>query len=111
MARSTKPEQTKLAICVLAPTSPLILDLHHKSLQRPRADPGGKKGGRGFTYLVMDPAAGKVPGTNDPARFATPKATSSLFGLIVCENLAAFCFADTMLSKNPITDANLVPTC
>ena len=56
----------------------------------------------------MDPAAGKVPGTNDAARFATPKATNSLFGLIVCENLAAFCFADTMLSKNPITDANLV---
>jgi len=58
-------------------------------------------------YLVMDPAAGRVPGTNDPARFATPKATSSLFGLMVCENFAAFCFADTMLSKNPITDANL----
>ena len=66
---------------------------------------------RGFTYLVIDPAAGRVPGTNDPARFATPKATNSLFGLIVCENLAAFCFADTMLSKNPITDANLVPIC
>ena len=56
----------------------------------------------------MEPAAGKAPGTKDPARFATPKATNSLFGLIVYWNFVAFCFADTMLSKNPITDANLV---
>jgi len=33
VARSTKPEQTKLAIWVLPPTSPLILDLHRKSVQ------------------------------------------------------------------------------
>jgi hypothetical protein len=62
---------------------------------------------RGFVHLVMDPAAGKVPGTNDPARFATPKATNSLFGLMVCWYFAAFCFADTILSKNPMTDINL----
>jgi len=35
VARSTKPEQTKLAIWVLPPTSPLILDLHHKPVQKP----------------------------------------------------------------------------
>ena len=109
MARSTKPEQIKLAICVLAPASPLILDLHQKPVQRPSTSSGEeKKKGGGFTHLVMDPAAGKVPGTNDPAKFASPKATSSLFGLIVCWNLAAFCFADTILSKNPITAASLV---
>lgn len=65
---------------------------------------------RGSTHLVMEPAAGKVPGTNDPAKFATPNATNSLFGLMVCWNLAAFCFADTILSKNPMTDANLALT-
>ena len=79
------PEQTKLVIWVLAPTSPLIFD------------------------LVIDPAAGRAPGMKDPARFATPKATNSLFGLMEYWNFAALYFADTMLSKKPIMDANLVP--
>ena len=61
-----------------------------------------------FTHLVMDPAAGKVPGTNDPAKFAIPKATNSLFGLMEYWYFAAFCFADTMLSKNPMTAASLI---
>ena len=59
----------------------------------------------------MDPAAGKAPGMKDPAKFATPKATNSLLGLMVYWNFDAFCFADTMESKNPTTDANLVVAC
>lgn len=106
MARSTIPEQTRLAICVLAPTSPLIRDLHNRAIQESRTYCVKK---REFSYLVMEPAAARVPGTNDPAIFATPNATNSLFGLIVYWYLAAFCFADTILSKNPITEANLVP--
>ena len=44
VARRTMPEQTKLAICVLPPTSPLILDLDRKPIQRPCTNPGGTTG-------------------------------------------------------------------
>jgi hypothetical protein len=58
---------------------------------------------------VMEPKAGKVPGTNEPTRLAAPRATSSLFGLIECENRAPFCFAATMESRKPMMAIRLHP--
>ena len=75
--------QTSEAICVRAPASPLMRE------------------------RVIEPYAGSVPGTNAPARFAAPRATSSRFGLIEYEYRAAFCFAATMLSRNPTIEINL----
>ena len=36
-----------------------------------------------------------------------PRATSSRFGLMLYPNLPAFCFAATILSKNPTTEMSL----
>lgn len=58
-------------------------------------------------YLVMEPYAGRVPGTKEPTRFAAPKATSSRLGLIEYPKRAELCFAATILSRNPITDIML----
>jgi hypothetical protein len=44
---------------------------------------------------------------NEPTRFAAPRATSSRFGLIECENFAPFCLAATMESKKPMIATNL----
>lgn len=59
------------------------------------------------TNLKIEPKAGRVPGTNDPARLAAPSATSSRFGLIGWPKRSPFCFAATMLSKNPMTVTRL----
>lgn len=56
---------------------------------------------------MIDPKAGKVPGTKEPAKLAAPSATSSRLGLIEYPKRALFCFAATMLSKNPTTDIKL----
>ena len=56
---------------------------------------------------MIDPYAGMVPGMNDPAMLPAPRATSSLFGLMLCPKRAAFCLAATILSKNPMTEINL----
>jgi len=52
--------------------------------------------------VMIDPKAGIVPGTKDPIRLAAPSATSSRFGLMVQPKRSAFCFAATVLSKNPM---------
>lgn len=39
--------------------------------------------------------------------FPAPNATSSRFGLMLYPNLAAFCFAATILSRNPTTEISL----
>ena len=57
---------------------------------------------------MIEPKAGKVPGTREPVKLATPSATSSRLGLIEYPNRAAFCFAATMLSKKPTTDIKLL---
>ena len=76
--------QTSEAICVRAPASPLMRE------------------------RVIEPYAGSVPGTKAPVRFAAPRATSSRFGLMEYEYRAAFCFAATMLSRNPTIEINLI---
>lgn len=59
-------------------------------------------------YLVMDPKAGRVPGTKEETRLAAPRATSSRLGLIEYPKRVAFCFAATMLSRKPTTAIILV---
>lgn len=56
---------------------------------------------------MIEPKAGKVPGIKEPAKLPAPSATSSRLGLIEYPNRAAFCFAETMLSKKPTTDIRL----
>jgi len=80
VARRTTPEQTIEAICVLAPTSPLIRDLRYASSKL--AIEYAKLRFYESSHLVIEPKAGNVPGTNEPARLAAPRATSSRFGLI-----------------------------
>lgn len=60
------------------------------------------------TYRVMEPPAGRVPGTNDAMMLPAPRATSSRFGLMLWPYFAAFCLAETMLSRNPATAIILV---
>ena len=59
-------------------------------------------------HLVIDPKAGRVPGMNDPTKFAAPRATSSRLGLIEYPYLAPLCLAATILSRNPMTDIILL---
>ena len=55
----------------------------------------------------MEPYAGKVPGINEPTILLAPRATNSLFGLMLYPNRPAFCFAATMLSRNPAIEIKL----
>jgi len=57
VASNTTPEHTKDAIWVRPPTSPFMRE------------------------RVIEPNAGSVPGMNDPATLAAPRATSSRLGL------------------------------
>ncbi len=59
---------------------------------------------------VMAPKAGSVPGTKEPATFATPKATSSLLRLMGYPNRVLFCLAATMESRNPAMEIKLKST-
>ena len=56
---------------------------------------------------MIEPKAGKVPGIKEPAKLATPSATSSRLGLIEYRYRAALYLAATMLSKKPTTDIKL----
>lgn len=96
VASKTSPLQTKDAIWVRPPTSPLIRDLFDTcyKMEEVQIDDW---------YLVIDPKAGRVPGTKEATRLAAPRATSSRLGLIEYPNRAAFCFAATMLSRKPTT--------
>jgi hypothetical protein len=103
IASSTSAEHTSDAICVRPPTSPLILDLRYThQLMYTIA-------GRVRPNRVIEPYAGSVPGMKEPTRFATPSATSSRFGLIVCWKRAPFCFAATIESRKPMIATRLHP--
>lgn len=75
----TNAEQNNEAICERPPTSALIRD------------------------LVIEPYAGSRPGKNEDTMLPAPRATNSRFGEIEYPNRCAFCFAATMLSRNPMT--------
>lgn len=62
---------------------------------------------RRIKNLVIEPYAGRVPGTNEAARLDAPSATSSRLGLIEYPKRDAFCLAATMLSRNPTTQISL----
>lgn len=83
VASRTSAEHISDAICERPPTSALIRD------------------------RVIEPYAGRQPGTKDAMIFPAPKATSSRLGLIAYPKRSAFCFAATTLSRYPTTAMSL----
>ena len=58
-------------------------------------------------YLVIEPNAGSVPGINDATRLPAPSATSSRFGEMEYPKRDAFCLAETIESRKPMTEIKL----